>query len=225
MFAMAYPLYLREKARSMRVEKALTIDELAARLALSRSTIYYWVRDIPIARKPGRGFSNEARAKGNRAMQQKYLRVRERAHRNGCHSFHGLCRDPTFRDFVCLYIGEGYKRTRHVVAVGNSDPAAVELAYRWIRAFARNPVRFSLQYHADQDPGQLSAFWGNRLAIDPEQIREQRKSNSNQLTGRIWRNRFGVLTVTANDVRLRAALDAWMDEMRRSWLDSARSGA
>jgi predicted DNA-binding transcriptional regulator AlpA len=39
---MAHPAYLREKARSLRVGRALTIDELAARLALSRSTIYYW---------------------------------------------------------------------------------------------------------------------------------------------------------------------------------------
>ena len=49
---MAHAAYLREKARSMRVERQLTIDELAERLALSRSTIYYWVRDLPI---PGSG--------------------------------------------------------------------------------------------------------------------------------------------------------------------------
>jgi predicted transcriptional regulator len=33
----------------MRIERQLTIDELAERLALSRSTIYYWVRDLPDA--------------------------------------------------------------------------------------------------------------------------------------------------------------------------------
>jgi excisionase family DNA binding protein len=36
----------------MRVERKLTIDELAERLALSRSTVYYWARDLPI---PGSG--------------------------------------------------------------------------------------------------------------------------------------------------------------------------
>lgn len=45
---MAHAPYLREKARQLRVDKKLTIDELAERLALSRSTIYYWVRDLPI---------------------------------------------------------------------------------------------------------------------------------------------------------------------------------
>ncbi|MEA2202107.1 MAG: hypothetical protein QOI89_2703 [Solirubrobacteraceae bacterium] len=32
----------------MRVERRLTIDQIAERLALPRSTIYYWVRDLPI---------------------------------------------------------------------------------------------------------------------------------------------------------------------------------
>ena len=45
---MAHPAYLREKMRRLRTERKLTIDELAERLALSRSTIYYWVRDLPI---------------------------------------------------------------------------------------------------------------------------------------------------------------------------------
>jgi hypothetical protein len=47
MFVMAHAPCLREKARSMRVERRLTIDELAERLALPRTTIYYWVRDLP----------------------------------------------------------------------------------------------------------------------------------------------------------------------------------
>lgn len=48
---MAYPAYVREKARELRITKKLTIDELAERLSLSRTSIYYWVRDIPIPRR------------------------------------------------------------------------------------------------------------------------------------------------------------------------------
>lgn len=47
-----HPSYLREKARALRIAKKLTIDELAERLALPRTTVYYWVRDLPI---PGSG--------------------------------------------------------------------------------------------------------------------------------------------------------------------------
>ena len=52
----------------MRVERQLTIDELAERLALSRSTIYYWVRDLPIPGSgPGGVWPEAARRKGNRS--------------------------------------------------------------------------------------------------------------------------------------------------------------
>lgn len=44
---MTYPSYVREKARSLRAEKRLTIDEIAERLAVSRGSVYGWVRDLP----------------------------------------------------------------------------------------------------------------------------------------------------------------------------------
>jgi len=50
-----------------------------------------------------------------------------------------------------------------------------------------------------------------------DRIRLQRKSNSNQLTGRIWRCEHGVLQVAAYDTLLRARLQAWMDCLRASW--------
>jgi transcriptional regulator with XRE-family HTH domain len=96
---MAHPAYLREKARSLRIERQLTIDELAARLALSRSTIYHWVRDLPIARA---GRANAGQRRGNRAMQRKYRLLREAAYQEGLDSFSELAIEPGFRDFVCM---------------------------------------------------------------------------------------------------------------------------
>ncbi|HEY1456985.1 MAG TPA: hypothetical protein VGF15_00575 [Solirubrobacteraceae bacterium] len=126
---MAHPAYIREKARSMRIERRFTIDELAERLALSRTTIYYWVRDLPIPGSgSGNGWPEAARRKGTRAMQRKYRLVREKAYRQGAREYDELVRTATFRDFVCLYIAEGYKRNRNVVAICNSDPVVMRVA-------------------------------------------------------------------------------------------------
>jgi excisionase family DNA binding protein len=215
---MAHAAYIREKARSMRVERQLTIDELAERLALSRSTIYYWVRDLPIPRSGSGGeWPESARRKGTRAMQRKYRLLREQAYRDGLDSFDELAADPTFRDFVCMYIGEGYKRRRNDVSIGNSDPAVMQLATRWIRRLSNKPLRFSIQYHADQDLSDLCRFWSDELGVDPGTIRLQRKSNSGELEHRQWRSRHGVLTVFVYDTLLRARLAAWMDRTRETW--------
>src|SRR4051812_34125650 len=75
---MTHPPYLRDKARRMRAERRLTIDEIAERLALSRTTIYHWVRDLPIERDPV--VASRAQMQGTRAMQAKYRLARETAY-------------------------------------------------------------------------------------------------------------------------------------------------
>lgn len=216
---MTYPVYIREKARQLRRDKKLTIDELAERLAVSRTTAYYWVRDLPI---PGSGsggkFPASARRKGSRAMQTKYRGLREAAYDEGLEMFLFFDGKPTFRDFVCMYIGEGYKRCRNAVAICNSDPAVLKLALPWFQLFSRNPITFSVQYHADQDLSGLRAFWGRELRVPPESIKLQRKSNSQHLSGRSWRSQHGVLTMRTADTYFRAELQAWMDFVRDDWL-------
>ncbi len=220
---MAHPAYIREKAREMRVKKQLTIDELAERLALSRTTIYYWVRDLPI---PTTKDQTLAARRAGAAMHRRHLELRRAAYREGEGLFDRYEQDPTFRDFVCMYIGEGYKRDRNRVSLANSDPAVMVLARNWFDRCARNPVRYSVHFHADQDVGELRRFWADTLGIDPDAIELQRKSNSGQLSGRVWRCKHGVLTIRACDTRFRSQLQAWIDRLRREWaVDSHRLGA
>jgi len=214
MFDMAHPAYLREKARSLRRERRLTIDELAERLALSRSTIYYWVRDLPIPREKR---ANPGQRRGNRAMQRKYRLLREAAYREGRESFDRFARDPGFRDFVCLYVAEGYKRDRNSVSICNSDGTVIALAVTWIRRLTNRPPQYAIQYHADQNVAELCAFWSGLLGIPTDAIHLQRKSNSGELNGRQWRCQHGVLTARVGDTYLRARLEAWMDRLRADW--------
>jgi len=155
-------------------------------------------------------------------MQRKYRLLREAAYASGAAEFEALCSEPTFRDFVCLYVAEGYKRNRNRIAICNSDPAVVKVADRWIRRLSQNRRRYAIQCHADQDLDELCAFWSDLLAVEPAAIRTQRKSNSNQLTGRTWRSVHGVLTISCEDTLLRARLEAWMDCIRAEWLYTSR---
>jgi hypothetical protein len=222
---MAHPDYLREKARKLRAQHQLTLDEIVERLSLPRTTVFYWIRDLPIDRKPHTEWPDSARRKASRSIRAKYAGLREHAYRTGLHSFHAFVREyPSFRDFVLLFMTEGFKRNRNVVSIANSDPALVELAAHWLRLLSHRKLTYSIQYHADQKLEVLRGFWGNRLAIEPDSIALQRKSNSNGLKGRNWRSQFGVMTVCTHDTYLRARLEAWMDCLRREWLDSPRLG-
>ncbi len=211
---LAYPAYVRDKARQLRSEQKLTIDELAERLAIPRTTIYGWVRDLSIGQTEGRTRASQRAGQVTKAIHR---RRRAAAYDMGKREFPARLREPTFRDFICMYVGEGYKRDRNVVSIGNSDPAVVRLGAIWIRRLAANPVVFSFQHHADQDPRELCVFWARVVGTDPASIKFQRKSNSGQLSGRLWRSQYGVLQVRTPDTYLRSRLQAWMDCLRAEW--------
>lgn len=213
---MSHPAYIRDKARELRIERRFTIDEIAERLALPRGTIYYWVRDLPIARRAPT-ISSAAQPKATQAMQRKYRLAREAAYAEGRTTFASLATDSSLRDFVCLYLAEGFKRNRNCVSVRNSDPAVARLCDTWLGRLSPKRRIYSLQYHADQDLMALCAFWGETLGIAGSAIRMQRKSNSNQLKHRTWRSEHGVLAITVNDTLLRARIGAWMDSLRETW--------
>jgi hypothetical protein len=216
------PSVHREKARQMRTEKDLTIDEIAERLAISRQTIFHWVRDLPMRRARR---STPATRRRDQTNALRFKQRRDIAYEQGVEEFDELAREPTFRDFVSLYVGEGSKRNRNEVEICNSDPKVLVVCDYWLRRLTCRPVSYSLQYHADQDVDQLRRFWGQLLRVDPESIRLQRKSNSDQLAGRTWRSIHGVLSVRTCDTYLRARLQAWIDRLTEEWLDSPIIGA
>lgn len=213
--SVSHPAYIREEAIQLRKERGMTIDEIAERLALGRTTIYYWVKDIPIERNRKR--QSAAQRNATAAMQQRFADKRRAAYEKGLAEFDRLAVDPLFRDFVGAYICEGYKRNRNQVSVANSDPMMISMLDRFVRRYSTNPVTYSIQYHADQDLDRLRAFWGFRLGVEPEAIRMQRKSNSSQLKGRTWRPKHGVLTIWANDTQFRCRLQGWIDRLRSDW--------
>jgi hypothetical protein len=67
-------------------------------------------------------------------MQRKYRLLGEEAYQDGLERYDELVANPTLRDFICLYIAEGYKRHRNTVCICNSDPAVMRVAVRWIRS-------------------------------------------------------------------------------------------
>jgi len=157
-------------------------------------------------------------------MRRKIRRLREEAYEEARNGFAELVKEPTFCDFICMYIGEGFKRSRGTASICNSDPMVMILSTAWLRRLTTKKLFFALQYHCDQDPEALRVLWAAQLKIAPADIRLMRKSNSGRLTGRTWRSRYGVLTVGAFDTLLRARLQAWMDCVQERWLDSLGRG-
>lgn len=214
---MAHPDYVREKAVQMRAERKLTIDEIAERLALPRTTIFYWVKNIPIETTPAQ---SAARQRASDANSEKHRKLRDAAYQRGLAEFADFDSDPTFRDFVTLFIAEGHKRSRHGIAIANSDPAVIRVSLWWFERLSNRKITFQVQHHADQQPKDLQQFWASELGIWPDEVVCFEKSNSGQLRSRTWRCVNGVMSVRTSDTYLRARMQAWTDRLREEWVST-----
>jgi AcrR family transcriptional regulator len=206
--------HIRQKAISLRTEQHLTLDEIVERLSLPKTTIYHWIKDIPIPTTEKQTAAQRQRAESNRA---RHAALREAAYQQGLLEALALLQDLSFRDFVVLYMAEGTKRQRNTVEFVNSDAQMIHLANRWLRQLARNKIVYRLQYHVDHDVEELKQYWAGIVEINPDIITVLRKSNSGQLARRQFRSQYGLLSVSVGDTYLRAKLQAWMDTVKAQW--------
>lgn len=159
-----------------------------------------------------------AHIKATEAMVKKYENIRTQAFNEGYESFNEELRQPNFRDFLVVYLCEGYKRNRNMVQVTNSDPVIIGLCYPFIKKWTKNKISCFVQVHHDDDQKEIVKEWGNLLDIDPKQIRvhlrAEKKSN------RKGKLPYGIFTFRVGDTYLRAKLEAWISRLKESWVET-----
>ena len=227
---MRHQKHLREEAVYLRAAQGLSLSDLAARLGISRTTIYYCVKDVPVRTSqlsPERTerqivAQKSSHSAASAATKAKYAVYRQEAYEAALRPASEMLQDKEVRDFVVLYLAEGYRKNRNVVEVGNSNPCIVRLAHNCMRRLSSNPhFVYSFQYHADQDPEQLKLFWADYLSIDPLQIKAIPKTNSGQLKGRNFACQYGIFRVQVGDTLFRSRLQALMDVVQAEWATHA----
>lgn len=206
--------HIRKKAIELRTQQNMTLDDICDHLKLPKTTVYYWIKDIPI---PRTNKQTEAQRKGTESSQRKYRLLREEHYQQGLDEAPELLKDPLFRDFVVLYIGEGTKKNRNVVEFVNSNAKMVRFAHRWMKQFSRKDIKYRLQYHMDHDVDELRDYWATFMGISADEIKLMRKSNSGKMAKRKFRSEHGLLTISTSDTYFRARLQAWMDMVKQEW--------
>lgn len=205
--------HLKRKALELR-GKGMALDDIVLRLALPRTTVFGWIKDVSIERTVKQSLAQQ---RGSQAGKEKAALKRDAVYQAALLEAPALLQEPKLRDFTVLYLAEGYRRSRHTVSICNSNPRIMALSHEIMLRFATNPLDYSLQYHADHDVDELRLFWGGHMNIDSTRIRPIRKSNSGELSGRQWRSEHGVLAIRAADTFFRCKVQTWMDTVTQSW--------
>ena len=188
--------HLREKAREWRKD-GVSINEICNRMSLSKGTVHYWIKDIPLKIKGMTDARRMAIKKVAKTNSIRYKKLRDIAYDEGIKEYGELIKERDFRDFIMLYLTEGYRRTKNVVSVSNSNYKLIKLGYKWISRLKNKErnMRFSLQCHEDNDEDLIKEFWEEKLGIKKDLIKTIRKSNSGKMGVRKWRSEYGVLSI------------------------------
>lgn len=157
-----------ERARDLRAQ-SWTLQEIASELAVARSTVSLWVRDVDFVPKPRQRSRRDYRTSKLAARKQAAI---ERLRVEGVARMGRLTEREFLVAGVALYAGEGSK-TDGAVAFANSDPRMILFFVTWLRRFfapdeAR--LRMRLYLHQGLDLDAAVDFWSTLTGIPPHQF-------------------------------------------------------
>ncbi len=105
-----------------------------------------------------------------------------------------------------LYWGEGNKRNKSSVRLGNTDPGLILKFLEFLEAIwniKRDKLRFGLQIFSDMKPKKALRFWQKVLEVSPSQFQKVITKPSSKPGTYKERIQHGVLTVYYNNKKLR----------------------
>lgn len=165
---MGYRGLVREQARARELRaEAWTLDEIAAELGVSKSSVSLWVRDVEFDPRPRR----TARRREPNVLQRKKAKEIERLLVEGRERIGTLSE----RDFLvagtALYAGEGFKAEK--VGMANTNPAILHFFVNWLRHFFEideRRLKASIYLHEGLSLDTAVHFWSDLLDIPEERF-------------------------------------------------------
>ena len=109
-----------------------------------------------------------------------------------------------------LYWGEGNKKNKYTIKLGNTDSALIEKFIEFlvkILGVDKNDLKFSLQIFSDINPEKAKKYWVKYLKINPKQFYKKITITKSGKVGTYKKkNEFGVLIVYYHNIKLRNIL-------------------
>jgi transposase len=186
------------RARAMALRsQGWSVPDIAAELAVSRSTAWLWVRDSPLDRDGERAKAGAERRKAAHAawaQRRKAYTVRQRRSlmNEAAACVQGITQEELIR-IALVYWCEGakHKPWRSVAAVqfSNTDPRLIRVFLCFLAALGVSLDRctFRLTIHETADVQAASRWWSEQIGIAVERFRRPTIKRHNPRTNRLNR--------------------------------------
>lgn len=195
-----------EKSQAIKLrKKGLSYLEIRKHLPIAKSTLSYWLRDIPLTkrqkkrlRRKGGQFQHLACAAHKRRRIEKTKRIIQKA----CSEIKSIDKDTLHVIGTTLYWAEGSKQKTHKPSVGttfsNSDPLMIKLYLKWLKECLKtkdNELVFEIYIHETykKQKGDLINYWAgvtgfstgrfDRIRYKKNKVKSYRKNRGENYWG------------------------------------------
>jgi hypothetical protein len=117
---------------------------------------------------------------------------------------------------VGIYWGEGNRRSKYSVKVGNTDPNLIKKFIEFlviVCSVRGKKIKYSLQIFNDGDSEEAVDFWSQKLNVPKEEIGNPSILPPMGKGTYKKKSKYGVLTVYVHNVKLKKIFDEWIREM------------
>jgi len=201
----------REAAVVLR-SKGYTLTAICKTLSISKTTVFYWLKNTDaygrIKHLPP---TKETREKASTSIRNKYAAVRDADYAKGLTEYAACSRTPLVKEFLMLFLTEGYRKTRNTVKITNSNPTLILLAQAWLNRWTADisKIKGAVSTYPDHDIKHLKTFWDQLLNISETRIVCFVKAGPGLLKGRKKPLPYGTCSIMVHSTPLRSRLEAW----------------
>lgn len=202
--------HIREKAIELRYE-GYSLPDICNMLHRSKGTVHYWLKDILLQRKK---MEPDVQKMWN-GNKNKWKLLRDEAYETGLSYYKNNKNDSLFRDFIIIYLTEGFRASNKCVEVTNANLNIIKNCKHILERFT-NKISYRIMSYIDKDEENVRKFWANGLKIETKDFKYYIKTGGD-LKGRDFASKFGTMKIIVHDFKLRMQIQAWMDELEKEW--------
>ena len=210
----------REQKKEFSIEmrkKGDSYTAICATLNIPKSTLNYWLRNTNLSAKAKKVILNrkreavkQNRAKALKVLREKYNRELKIINDAAQQDFKSYIMNDRDKELLLamLYIGEGLKKTKSHIGLGNSDPKIELMFVRLLRELYNvdnSKLGCYLHLRMDQNEEKEKKYWSDILSI-PVSMFNKSQFDSRTIDKPTWKSYHGVCVVCCNDHKIKKRL-------------------
>jgi transposase-like protein len=211
----------KNKATALR-KQGVSMGEIARRLNVAKSSVSYWVRDIPLTKEQrGRlnanGHSIDAIEKRRIARLANTKARRDEMIRNAIDEVEKLSTDPLWCVGTALYWGEGGK-TQQTARLSNSDPVVIRIMMKFFLKYSgvsKDKYHGHIHTFSEQNAKVALSYWSGISGIPEDKFYKTYVKQSSASKHKRKTLEYGTVQIYIHDTNFFFRLMGWMKGLER----------